>query len=186
MDIKTALLYLIPFFVLLLFLLPIFVEVRVSFSPLYNKGVVALFLFNIKIFYYVFTLQDKEIKLENDKKVEVKKIDFKSSEFVFMEEFLRQVKDKLKLKKCYVFYNVGMGDAFSSALVCGWVNLVLNQIFVLLKNKKPTASLCVFDNVLYNRTAFEIAARAKISISLFDVAYSFVYSLIITKSSKQH
>ncbi len=180
MDWKTSLYYLIPAFIILLVAFPVFVEVRLSYNPFFNRGVVALFLFKKKIFYYIFSFHGKYIELQNEKETKTEKLQFQSEQFAVMEEFGRQIKDKIKLKKLYVFYNIGLGDAYISALACGFINQAFSFLFLYLKSKKPTASLCVYDTVSYNKEVFEVATVTQISISLFDVAYSFLYSVIIS------
>ena len=173
--------YLIPAVVIVLLVFPIFVEVRISFNPLFNRGVVALFLFRFKVMYFIFSFHGKYIELENEKETKRQELEFSSQQFALMEEFVRQIKDKVRLKKMYVFYNIGTGDAFGSALVCGVLNFALTQAFLVLKSHKPTASFCVYDTVSYNKTQFEVAGRVAASISFFDVAYSFILSVILTR-----
>ncbi|MDE6583696.1 MAG: hypothetical protein K2K31_03515 [Clostridia bacterium] len=182
MDWKTSLYFLIPAVVILLFVFPIFVEFRVSFNPLYNRGVVALFVFKKKIFYYIISFHGKYIKLENEKDTKMQEIEFSSPEFEVIEEFMRQLKDKIRLKECLIHYQIGTGDAYSSALVCGFLNVLIMQAFLYVKSHKPTASLCVYDTVSYNKVQCEIAGFVSISVSFFDVAYSYLYSVIITKT----
>lgn len=166
---------------ILLLVFPVFFEVRVSYNPLFNRAVVALFVFRVKIFYYVVSFHGRVIELENDKGTKMKCLETSSPQFLFIEEFMRQIKDKLRLKKLFVFYNIGTGDAFSSAMLCGLLNTLLTNLFLRLKSKKPTASFCVYDTISYNKVSAEVAGRAAAAISFFDVAYSFVYSVIITK-----
>ena len=180
-----SLYYLIPSFVILLLICPIFTEIRVSVNPSYNRGVVALFVFGKKLFYYIVSLKGDAVELENEKQTKMQKLEFSSPQFLFMEEFMRQIKDKVRLKKMYVFYNIGSGDAFSSALICGLVNQILTYIFLYMKSKKPTASFCIYDTVSYNRAVCEIAGRMSASITLFDVLYSFVYSFIVQKRQRK-
>lgn len=180
----NSLYYLIPTFLILLMMTPIFSEVRVSFNPLFNRGVIALFVFRIKVFYYIFSFHGKYIEFQNEKETKRQKLELSSRQFAFVEEFIRQLKDKVRLKKFYIFYNIGTGDAFSSAILCGYINLFLNQFFLKIKNSKPTASCCVYDTVSYNKTQCEVAGRTAISISFFDIAYSFILSVILT-SRKQ-
>lgn len=182
MDLKTSLYLIIPAVVILLLVFPILVEFRVSFNPIYNRGVVALFIFKKKIFYYIVSLHGKYIKLENENETKMQEIEFASPEFEVIEEFGRQIKDKLRLRKCLIHYQIGTGDAYSSALVCGFLNVLIMQFFLYVKSHKPTASLCVYDTVSYNKQACEIAGFLSISVSLFDVAYSYIYSVIITKT----
>ena len=165
----------------LAFAFPIFVEVKFSFNPIQNRGVIGLFVFGIKVFYVIFSFRGKEIELKNEKETKLKKLDFQSESFAFVEEFGNQIKQKIKLKKIYVFYNLGVGDAMQTALLCGVVNQLLTQIFLKVKSKKPTASLCIFDNPSFNNVETEFVCQGQMSISLFDVVYSFVNSVILTK-----
>lgn len=180
MNWAISLYYIIPAVVILLLVFPVFVEIRMSFNPLYNRGVVALFLFGKKIFYYIFSFHGKYIELQNEQETKMQELEFSSPQFAVMEEFGKQIKDKIKLKKLYIFYNIGTGDAFSSAMLCGFINMVTTQFFLYLKNKKPTASFCVYDTVSYNLNTFEVAGRVSVSISFFDVVYSYLHSVILT------
>ena len=182
MDTKTSLLLIIPALVIFLLVFPIFLEVKISFNPLKNRGVVALFLFKKKLIYYYIELHGKYITLVNDTETKQEELEFDSPKFAVIEEFIRQVKDKVRLKYFFVYYNIGLGDAFRSAMLASGVNQLLNFIFINLKSRKPTASFCIYDTVSYNRVIFEMAGRIKISISIFDLVYSFVYSTIITKN----
>lgn len=182
MDTKTSLLLIIPALVILLLVFPIFLEIKISFNPLKNRGVVALFLFKKKLIYYYIELHGKYITLVNDTETKQEELEFDSPKFAVIEEFIRQVKDKVRLKYFFVYYNIGLGDAFRSAMLASGVNQLLNFIFINLKSRKPTASFCIYDTVSYNRVIFEMAGRIKISISIFDLVYSFVYSTIITKN----
>lgn len=152
-----------------------------SYNPLFNRGVVALFVFKIKIIYYIFSFHGKFIELANEKETKRQELEFSSPQFAVIEEFMKQIKDKTRLKYLYVYYNIGTGDAMLSALVCGLLNQMLTQTFLILKSHKPTASFCVYDTVSYNKTVFELAGRVSISISFFDVVYSFILSLILSK-----
>lgn len=176
--------YIIPAVFILVLVLPVCAELRFSFNPLFNKGVVALLIFKKQVFYYIFSFHGTFIELQNENETKMQKLEFESEQFALMEEFSRQIKDKIRLKKFYVFYNIGTGDAMSSALLCGFLNVVLTQVFLFLKSKKPTASFCVYDTTSYNLQTFEVASVISASISFFDVVYSWLYSVIITKRRK--
>mgnify|MGYP005762733349 FL=1 len=182
MDLKTSLLLIIPAFIILILVFPIFLEVRVSFNPLNNRGALGVFIFKKKIVYYFIEVHGKYIILTNDSETKAEEIEFSSPKFLVIEEFMKQLKDKLRVKHLYVYYNIGLGDAFLSSMVCATLNQAINFFFVSLKSKKPTASLCIYDTVSYNRTVCELAVNFKISLSLIDLVYSFIYSTIIVKS----
>ena len=180
MNWQISLWYIIPAVFILLLIFPVHIEARVSYNPLFNRGVVALFVFRKKLIYYVISFQKGGIELQNEGETKLQKLEFSSPQFAVMEEFGRQLKDKVRVKKCNVFYHIGTGDAFSSALLCGILNQIFLQIFLQIKNKKPTASLCVYDTVSYNKEFFELALVFAASVSLFDVVYSYLYSVIIS------
>lgn len=168
-------------FVIVILIFPIVVELRLSYNPIFNKGVVSLFVLKKRIFYFLFSFHGNYIELENEEETKRQKIEFESEKFAVMEEFGRQMKDKIRLKKGYVYYNIGTGDAFQTAMVCGLFNFVITQFFVYLKSKKPTASLCVYDTASYNCQQCEVAVLVQISLSFFDAVYSYIYSVIISK-----
>lgn len=173
--------FLIPMFVVFVLIFPIVFEMRLSYNPLFNKGAISLFVLKKRVMCYVFSFHGNYIELENEEETKRKKIEFESEKFAVMEEFGRQMKDKIKLKKGYVYYNIGVGDASQTAMICGLLNFIITQFFVYLKNRKPTASLCVFDTPSYNCQQCEIAILVQISLSFFDVVYSYINSVIITR-----
>ncbi len=186
MNWMISLYYIIPAVFIILLVFPIFVEVRISFNPMFNRGVIAIFIFKINIIYFIVSLHGKYIELQNKKETKMQALEFSSPQFALIEEFGKQIKDKIRMKKCYIFYNIGTGDAFQSAIICGLLNQMLTYLFLCVKSKKPTASFCIYDTVSYNKPQSEIAGRVALSISFFDVVYSFILSLILTKISKNN
>ena len=131
---QNSLYYLIPVVLILLLIFPIFVEVRASYNPIFNRGVVALFVFKKKVFYYIFSIKGRYIELQNEDETKWQKLEFSSQKFAVVEKFMQEIKEKIKLKKLYVFYNIGVGDAFLNALVCGYVNEAIRQFFLRIKS----------------------------------------------------
>lgn len=179
---KTALLLIIPTVLILLLMFPIFLEVRVSYNPLKNSGALGIFLFKKKLKYYFLEIHGKYIILKNDKELKEEEIEFSDPKFLIIEEFIKQIKDKIRVSHLFVFYNIGLGDAFLSSMFCAVLNQFINLFFVNLKSRKPTATLSLCDIVSFNRTICEVAVNMKISLSLIDLVYSFIYSSIIIKS----
>ena len=170
----------IPFFLILLLFLPIKLKLKFSCNLLKLNGAFGIFLFNKKIMHQQFWLKERKIVLKDENKTDIVEIEFDSKEVIFVDVFTKQIKDKTKLKELYLFYNLGLNDAFISSMFAGIINLASLIFFTNLKNTKPTASLCVYDTVSYNRLVLEFAVKTVMTISLIDIAYSFVISLIIT------
>ena len=98
--------------------------------------------------------------------------------------FIDEVKDKTRLKEISVYYHLGTGDAFQSAMLGGLINTSLLSFLSSIKNTKPTASLGVYDTISYNRKICQFAIKAIMSISLFDIVYSLLHSVILTKKNE--
>ena len=87
----------------------------------------------------------------------------------------------IEFKEFFIFYNLGAGDAFLSAMLGGLINCTLLTLMTAIKNVKPTASLGVYDTISYNGKVCQFATKFLMTISLFDVVYSLLRSVILTK-----
>lgn len=177
----SSLYFLIPTVIIILLVMPIFLEVRLSFNLLDKSGVFCIYLFRKKLQYFKFEIDGREIKLKDEEETKEKQIDFDSPEIALYEEFSTQIKDKTRLRFIEVFYNVGLNDAFLTSMVCGVINIAVLIFFTSLKNKKPTASLQLYNTSSFNKKVANLATVINLSISLFDVVYSFIISVILSK-----
>lgn len=177
----SSLYFLIPTVIIILLVMPIFLEVRLSFNLLDKSGVFCIYLFRKKLQYFKFEIKGREIKLKDEEETKEKQIDFDSPEIALYEEFSTQIKDKTRLRFIEVFYNVGLNDAFLTSMVCGVINIAVLIFFTSLKNKKPTASLQLYNTSSFNKKVANLATVINLSISLFDVVYSFIISVILSK-----
>ncbi len=181
----SSLYFLIPTVIIILLVMPIFLEVRLSFNLLDKSGVFCIYLFRKKLQYFKFEIEGREIKLKDEEETKEKQIDFDSPEIALYEEFSTQIKDKTRLRFIEVFYNVGLNDAFLTSMVCGVINIAVLIFFTSLKNKKPTASLQLYNTSSFNKKVANLATVINLSISLFDVVYSFIISVILSKKKNE-
>lgn len=177
----SSLYFLIPTVIIILLVMPIFLEVRLSFNLLDKSGVFCIYLFRKKLQYFKFEIDGREIKLKDEEETKEKQIDFDSPEIALYEEFSTQIKDKTRLRFIEVFYNVGLNDAFLTSMICGVINIAILIFFTSLKNKKPTASLQLYNTSSFNKKVANLATVINLSISLFDMVYSFIISVILSK-----
>lgn len=175
--------YLAIIAVILIFLIPFHINGRFSFNLFEKTAALGLLLFKIKIVHDQFWLEDGRIIMMSNKKMKKKELSFDGEEVYFFQVLLGQLKDKIQLTSLRVFYNVGLDDAFYSAMVAGSINATLISFFTSIKHIKPTASFGVYDSVSYNRKIFQIAINLKVSISLYDIVYSLINSVILTKKA---
>lgn len=175
---------LIPFFIILILFIPIKLEGRVSYNVLEKTGAFGIFVFKLKIDYQQFWIEHKKIITKKENEVEKHELNMQSKEMLFLKMFMAEIKDKTRLKEISVFYNLGTSDAFQSAMLGGLINTTLICVMGSIKNAKPTASLGVYDTISYNRKICQFAVKAVMSISLFDIVYSLIHSVILTKKNE--
>ncbi len=173
--------YLIPAAIILICIFPLKISLRATFHLSTLSGVICLFLFKIKVRYYIYEIKKGYILLKNKKQRKIKEFEFDPRQLVVIKIFKEQLRDKARVKELFVFYNLGLGDAFRSAMVGGFINNALLVYFTNLKNRRPTASMGVYDTISYNREVFEFAGKGTVSISLVDVVYSLIMSVILIK-----
>ena len=176
---------LIPFFIVLLCFLPIKLKGKFNFNLLTLSGAFGLFLYKFNIINEEIWIKHKKIIMKKDKQVESKEISFDSEELIFAKVFFKQIVDKIRLKEILTIYNLGAGDALSSAMIAGHINSIVVILYSIIKSSKPTASLGLQDNVSFNQTVCQFAFKIVLSISLFDIAYSFIRSVILTRRLKK-
>lgn len=181
MEWQTSLFYMIPTLFILLLVFPIVFDLRVTTLPFQNNLVVALFFFRIKLFYTEISVHGKRLRMANDKKIVYKEIEFDKVEFDTMQHFVKKVSNKIKIKSVDVIYNIGVGDAFESAMICGGINQLFLQTFLFVKRIKPTATLTLHDNVSYNGDACVFVLNGKLSFSLLDILTTFLYAFVTRK-----
>ena len=174
----------IPFVIILIFFIPVKIEGRFSFNLLEKTGAFGIFIFAKKVEYQQFWIENKKIITKKEDSLESHELNMQSKEVLFIKMLMLEIKDKTRLKEVFLFYNLGVGDAFQTAMLGGLINTTLLSLMGTIKNAKPTASLGVFDTISYNRIVCQFAVKAVMSISLFDVVYSLLHSVILTKKNE--
>ena len=170
---------LIPTFFIIIFLAPLFLEVKVTLDVKTFSGVLSVFLFKIKVHHLIYRFEKNKLIVQGENEDDQgQEFDMSSREVVFYEQLVKEIFDKTRLKYLFVFYNIGLNDAYLSAMVAGAINTSLLIFFTALKNSKPTASFGVYDTVSYNRELCEFAVKTKVSVTLFDMIYSLLYAYI--------
>lgn len=180
----TELWLIIPAVIIFLLFLPIILEIKLSYNVLTNTGVISLYLFKKNLIYYIFEINGNHIALKNEDETIEKAIEFDSPELEFYKYLMKEIKEKVRLRFIDVFYNIGAGDAFLTSMLCGAVNTICLTIYSYIKNVKPTTSLGLYDTASYNRNEATIVFKGNLSITLFDLVYSLLLSVIITLKIK--
>ncbi len=176
---------LIPFVFLIIFFIPIRLKVKASYNVFQNRGAMGLFVFRIKLKSLIFRTDNFDLKIYDSLNSQEESFDFSVQESVFAKYFIFQMKKMIKIKRININYNIGLDDAYKSAMLAGFVNAMFLSFISRLKFKKPKASFLLCDNVSFNKRVFEISANMCFSISLFAFVYSCVKTLIIISRQKK-
>lgn len=171
----------IPFSIILTMFIPIKLRAKISFNLLEMCGAVGIFLFGIKVTHQMIWIKSNKIITKKEKAINTKELDFQGKEILFIKILIKQLVNKTKLKKIELFYNLGIDDAFLSSMIAGYINFILVTFFTKIKNSKPTASLELNDTISYNRKIIQFVFNSFITISLFDIVYSLVRTVILTR-----
>ncbi|MBO5022625.1 MAG: hypothetical protein J6C53_04050 [Clostridia bacterium] len=172
---------LIPLSIIIIFFIPIKLQGRFSFNVAEMSGAIGIFFYRIKLSHQLIWFENKKIYTRKEDEIISKELEFNSKEMIFMQMLFGEIKDKTRLKEISIFYNLGVEDAFTSAMLGGTINVLLMSMLGVIKNAKPTATLGIYDTISYNRQVCQFAVKAVMSISLFDVVYSLFRSVILTK-----
>ena len=175
----------IPILIILIFLFPIPILFKGSANIFKRKGVLVVYICGIKTKGLSFNVGRKGLEITEDNQEVQKGNGEENNEPKYLKALLTQIKDKMKMRLLQINYNFGIGDAFQSSLIAGWINIILLIILTRIKSEKPTASLLICDNIAYNSHVFESAIMVKASITLFDLVYSLLYSVILMLNKKQ-
>lgn len=181
-----SLYFLIPLFLIVFITFPISLNIRASFNLKNKKGIVSLYVFNIRLTVIEFRLQDNNIFIKKNKKEEIVEFELSEKQKRFAKQFSVQIQNKVNVKNLVSFTRIGTKDALETSMYNGIINSVFACVFGYIKNLKPYAKIDVLSYPAFNKNLFIITLYGKISISFFDFIYSLLMSFIIIKRSEKY
>ena len=92
----TELYLIIPAVVILLFFLPVIIELRISFNVLTNTGVISVYLYKKLIVYYIYEIKGSQISLKSEEGGQEELLDLSGAEIVFFTSLVKEVLDKFR------------------------------------------------------------------------------------------
>lgn len=161
------------------FLYPFLVSFDVKFNILHLHGVVTIKIFNkIKL---DFTIRIKNGYVYINRKNKQRKEKIAKNNFILMlvyyfigELYFREQFLNLSVMG-YFGYNQ---NAQVTALGCAYGELFLKTFFSKIKNNKKSSHIFVGFEPNYNQDILNVQLSNTVRISVFDLLYAFVYTLI--------
>ncbi|MDD2445207.1 MAG: hypothetical protein PHX09_00080 [Clostridia bacterium] len=175
---------LIVLLIFLVFILPLFVKYYVSYSPIQNSGMIVIKIGFIYISYFSFQLKANSVVIRSKKKRKQIEYKFNDPMIIFYEHFFNEIKQKVKIKKINIYSEIGTGDAFHSAILSSFVNIIYKIISAYVKNLKYSSSIMVNTNTSFNKKVLITSFYVKASMSLFDIFFCFFTSLFYEGKNK--
>ena len=176
---------LILLFFIILLITPLGFKVKVFYSLKSNCGAISIKLWCFWIKKIKFVFKGKKIYiLEKHNNSEIE-IELDEPQLRFLQFFNDEVKDKVKIRSVNAFMRVGVDNPFYSALMSSLTQDIILGIFAKIKNKMQLAHFNLKAYTSYNEFNFILALNGRLSLSILDVVYSFVLSILRTKSNKK-
>lgn len=172
---------LIVLFFLIILVIPQFFKIYFSYNPLTNFGVVVIKFWFIKIVFFSFEFKHTGIILRTKKSRKQMEYQFSDPKLQSYEYFMNRVKDAMYVHKLDLFSNVGTGDAHSTAMLSGVVNIIFKLIYASVTNKKPRSNIDINSNTDFKNEVFLISVYSKLSISILAIGVCFIETIFRKK-----
>lgn len=181
-----SLILLVPLFFIILLVVPIPCTINIGINSVTKRATVNIRILKFRIALILFEVKGNDILLKTESHKEEVELKVSPNEVRFIEQFMVQIKQKLDVKKISFYSNVGIGDSFLTAMLNGFINLLVINIFSFIQSAKPHSTFILENNQDYNNKNLTITMIANISSSVIDIIYSFIMSLVIIKRREKY
>ena len=171
---------------LIIIIMPLVINIRISFNLKHQNGIISLYIYKIKLLLVIFRLKDNNIIVNKKNKTSESEVELSEKQKRFVEQFIKQIKDKVNIKRLISYTRIGTFDALETSIYNGLINSMFAMLFGYIKNKKPYAKIDVISYPAYNRQLFLITFYVKICISIFDILYSLFIACSIEKRRSKY
>ena len=171
---------------LLALILQLTLKVKLFFNVKNNSGVIKVKLANVEIINYKISFCDRCLKFTTKKgKNKYLPLNFNEQTIEEYNNFQEILFKKTYFKNFSVYLNFGLKDSnFKTAMICGYFDILTKIFYCLLKTKKNETEFSskIYPN--FNSTVIKIGVKAKISLSIYDLIWSFFESKISSKTKR--
>jgi hypothetical protein len=171
---------LIVVFFIILIIFPLTFDIKISYDVVENNGDLSAYLWFIPIKVARLKREGKTIILIEQHKNEELEVEIAEPQLRFLKFFYNQLRNKIKIRTLNIDSHFGIGDPFKSAMFSSALSSIILGLLARLKMKQPTASLNLDNKTDFYDNRFAVALHTRFALSIFDVVYSFLNSLLIT------
>ena len=176
-------LFAILIIILTIFSVQLTMKLKVYFNIKNNTGKLQLKFINIKIFDYKISLQSQCLCLTNKKgKNKYLPIELNQQSIQNYTDFESILFRKIYFKRLSIYFNFGLkSNAFASAMICGYADVFSKILYSILKTKKSEVIMRLKIFPSFNNNVIKFGIKAKISLSVFDLIWSFIEATLTRK-----
>lgn len=175
---------LILIFFIVILTCPLGFEIKTNYSLKNNRGAFAIYLWKIKLKVAKIKFKGKQVYLIEKRKRTETEIELTEPQLKFLQFFNEEVRDKVKLKSVSGFMRLGFDNPFFASMFSAAASELILAFFAFLKKSKPTASLRLKTHTSFTEFNCMFAFNIKISLSILDILYSFLISILRTKTDR--
>ena len=158
---------------------PFLIKIDVRFNILKLKGVFILTIFNKFKLEFKVRIKHGYVYINHKRKTRREKLTTNNKFLSFMLRFANQLYFREQYLSLGLVSNFGYNlDSCVTAVASGCVDIVAKGIFAKLKNNKKCSHIFVCVEPKYNEDIFNIRLTNEIRISIFDIVYAWIYTLI--------
>lgn len=173
----------IVFIIIILLVYQLTLKLKVFYNVKLNLGKIQLKFFDLNVLDLQFQIKPKYVMFTNKKGNNYYiPIDFSQESIQEYNNFQEILFKKTYFKKMSVYFNFGLKDnAFASAMACGYADILTKIIYSVVKTKKSELVLNTKVYPSFNSNVIKFGIKAKISISIYDLLWSFLEAKVSNK-----
>ena len=163
------------------FIYPFLVKFDIKFNIIKLKGTLRIVLFNKINIELKIRIKNGYIYINHKARERKEKISKKNINFVFILNLINQLYFREQFLTFDVKSNFGYKlDACTTAVGCGYIDVVSKSLLTKLKNNKKSSHIFVSVEPQYNQDIFNVRITNTIRVSIFDVIYTLIYTSFYT------
>ena len=178
------LLFALILIILLVIVIQLTLKLKLYFNIKQNTGKLQLKFLSFTVIDYSLSFHFDYIKLTNRKgKNSYLPIEFNEQAIQEYNDFQQILFKKTYFKNLTLYLNFGIkNNAFITSMVCGYFDIITKIFYTVFKTKKNEVEFLskIYPN--YKTNVIKIAVKAKLSISIFDLIWSYFESKLTLKN----
>ena len=179
--------YLLILTIFILFItFPFTFTIKASYDVIENCGSLGVKTLFLNLFVAKIKRKGMDLLIITQKKNS--KIDFEVGEkqWAFIKNFKNEISNKLKIRKIFFYSNLGLENPFYSAMFSSSFLIFISILISRLKAFEPTGKFVHKGSTNFYNNKFSLGIKFRFAVSIYDILYTFIYSILKTKKDDRN